>query len=150
MNEHNSIDLLLVEDNPQDLELALLALREANPAGRIQVARDGAEAVEYIFCEGPYAARLITDTPKVIFLDLKLPKIDGLDVLKRIKSDPRTKLIPVVVLTSSKEQRDVVESYELGVNSYIVKPVNFERFSEAVKNLGVYWQNLNQPPKVAD
>ena len=150
MNESDPIELLLVEDNPQDLELALLALREVNPAARIQVARDGAEAVEFIFCEGPHAFRRITDVPKVILLDLKLPKIDGLEVLKRIKGDPRTKLIPVVVLTSSREQSDVVESYELGVNSYIVKPVNFERFSDAVRNLGLYWQNLNQPPKAAD
>ena len=145
-----AIDLLVVEDNPQDLELALLALREVVPQSRIHVARDGAEAVDYIFCEGPYAHRLITEVPKVILLDLKLPKIDGLDVLKRIKGDERTKLIPIVILTSSKEQRDVVESYKIGVNSYIVKPVNFERFSEAVRNLGIYWQTLNQPPKVAD
>ena len=150
MNDSEPADLLLVEDNPQDLELALLALRDAIPASRIHVARDGAEAVEFIFCEGPYARRPVTDVPKVILLDLKLPKIDGLDVLKRIKGDERTKLIPVVVLTSSKEQRDVVESYQLGVNSYIVKPVNFERFTEAVRNLGIYWQTLNQPPKVAD
>ena len=150
MNDSEPADLLLVEDNPQDLELALLALRDAIPASRIHVARDGAEAVEFIFCEGPYARRLITEVPKVILLDLKLPKIDGLDVLKRIKGDARTKLIPVVVLTSSKEQRDVIESYQLGVNSYIVKPVNFERFTEAVRNLGIYWQTLNQPPKVAD
>jgi CheY-like chemotaxis protein len=150
MNEPTSVELMLVEDNPQDLELALLALREANPLARIHVARDGAEALDYIFCEGPHAARQISDIPKVILLDLKLPKIDGLDVLKRIKGDPRTRLIPVVILTSSKEQRDVVESYKLGVNSYIVKPVNFERFTEAVRNLGVYWQLLNQPPRVAD
>jgi CheY-like chemotaxis protein len=150
MSEPNSAELLLVEDNPQDLELALLALREANPATRIHIARDGAEALEFIFCQGPYATRQITDTPKVILLDLKLPKIDGLDVLKRIKGDPRTKMIPIVVLTSSREQRDVVESYQLGVNSYIVKPVNFERFTDAVRNLGLYWQNLNQPPKVTD
>lgn len=149
MNESDSAELLLVEDNPQDLELALLALREVNPATRIHVARDGAEALDFIFCEGPHAGRRITDTPKVILLDLKLPKIDGLDVLKRIKGDPRTKSIPVVVLTSSREQSDVVESYELGVNSYIVKPVNFERYTAAVHNLGSYWQNLNQPPKVA-
>lgn len=149
MNDAGAVDLLLIEDNPQDLELALLALREACPASTIHVARDGAEAEDYLFCEGPYANRQITDTPKVILLDLKLPKIDGLDVLKRIKGDSRTKLVPVVVLTSSREQRDVVESYELGVNSYIVKPVNFERFSEAVRNLGLYWQLLNQPPKVA-
>lgn len=150
MNNPNSIELMLVEDNPQDLELALLALREANPLARIHIARDGAEALEFIFCEGPHAARQITDMPKVILLDLKLPKIDGLDVLKRIKGDARTKLIPIVVLTSSKEQRDVVESYQLGVNSYIVKPVNFERFTEAVRNLGVYWQLLNHPPQLAN
>jgi two-component system response regulator len=148
MNPANTIELMLVEDNPQDLELALLALREANPHARIHVARDGAEALEFIFCEGPYATRRIADMPKVILLDLKLPKIDGLDVLKRIKGDERTKLIPIVVLTSSREQRDVVESYQFGVNSYIVKPVNFERFTDAVKNLGVYWQLLNQSPKV--
>ena len=150
MNEPHPFELLLVEDNPQDLELTLLALREVNPSASIHIARDGAEAVDFIFCEGVHAARRISDTPRVILLDLKLPKIDGLDVLKRIKSDPRTKTIPVVVLTSSREQSDVVESYELGVNSYIVKPVNFERFSDAVRNLGLYWQNLNQPPKAAD
>lgn len=150
MNTPNSVELLLVEDNPQDLELALLALREVNPLARIHVTRDGAEAEDFIFCEGAHATRLIADVPKVILLDLKLPKIDGLDVLRRIKGDPRTKMIPVVVLTSSKEQKDVVESYQLGVNSYIVKPVNFERFSEAVRNLGAYWQTLNQPPQVAD
>ena len=150
MNEPHAVELLLVEDNPQDLELALLALREINPSSCIHIARDGAEAEDFIFCEGAHALRRITDTPKVILLDLKLPKIDGLDVLKRIKGDPRTKMIPVVVLTSSREQRDVVESYQLGVNSYIVKPVNFERYSEAVRNLGLYWQSLNQPPKVAD
>jgi two-component system, response regulator len=150
MNEPDFADLLLVEDNPQDLELALLALREANPSARIHVARDGAEALDYIFCEGTHAARRIADMPKVILLDLKLPKVDGLDVLKRIKGDPRTRMIPIVVLTSSREQKDVVESYQLGVNSYIVKPVNFERFTEAVRNLGLYWQTLNQPPKVTD
>jgi two-component system response regulator len=144
MNDLHTLDVLIVEDNPQDLDLALLALRKANPHIRIQVARDGAEAIEYIFCEGPHAARLITDIPSVILLDLKLPKIDGLDVLRRIKSDPRTAMIPVVVLTSSSEQRDLVESYQLGVNSYIVKPVNFERYTEAVRELGLYWMVLNQ------
>jgi len=103
--------------------------------------------LDFIFCTGPFAARQITDGPKVILLDLKLPKVDGLAVLKRIKGDPRTKMIPVVVLTSSKEQSDVIESYALGVSSYIVKPVNFERFSEAVRELGLYWLLLNQPPK---
>ena len=150
MNDPNAVELLLVEDNPQDLELALRALRKANLSNRIHVARDGAEALEFIFCEGPHAARRITDCPKVILLDLKLPKVDGLEVLKLIKGDPRTKMIPVVVLTSSKEQSDVVESYQLGVNSYIVKPVNFEQFAEAVHDLGLYWLLLNQPPKVAD
>jgi CheY-like chemotaxis protein len=150
MNDPNAVELLLVEDNPQDLELALRALRKANLSNRIHVARDGAEALEFIFCEGPYTARRITDCPKVILLDLKLPKVDGLEVLKLIKGDPRTKMIPVVVLTSSKEQSDVVESYQLGVNSYIVKPVNFEQFAEAVHDLGLYWLLLNQPPKVAN
>jgi CheY-like chemotaxis protein len=150
MNESNAVELLLVEDNPEDLELSLRALRKANLVNRIHIARDGAEALEYIFCEGPYVTRQIVDVPKVILLDLKLPKVDGLEVLKRIKSDPRTKMIPIVVLTSSKEQRDVVESYQLGVNSYLVKPVNFERFAEAVREFGLYWLLLNQPPKMRD
>jgi two-component system response regulator len=149
MNEPNAVELLLVEDNPQDLELALRALRKANLAKRIHVARDGAEALDFIFSEGLYAARRATEVPKLILLDLKLPKIDGLDVLKRIKSDPRTKTIPVVVLTSSKEQSDVVASYQFGVNSYIVKPVNFEGFSNAVRDLGLFWLLLNHPPKMA-
>jgi two-component system response regulator len=149
MNETDAVELLLVEDNPQDLELALRALRKANFANRIHVARDGAEALEFIFREGSHGART-SAAPKVILLDLKLPKVDGLEVLKRIKGDPRTKMIPVVVLTSSKEQNDVVESYQLGVNSYIVKPVNFDRFTEAVRDLGLYWLLLNQPPALAD
>ena len=150
MSESEMVELLLVEDNPQDLEMTQRALKKANLANRIQVARDGAEALEFVFCEGPHAGCKLADGPKIILLDLKLPKIDGLEVLKRIKGDPRTKLIPVVVLTSSKEQRDVVESYQLGVNSYIVKPVNFERFAEAVRDLGFYWLLLNQPPKVEE
>ncbi len=150
MNETNTVEILLVEDNPQDLELTLRALQKAKISNRTQVARDGAEALDFIFCEGAYVGRRIEDVPKVILLDLKLPKFDGLDVLRRVKGDPRTRVIPVVVLTSSKEQRDVIESYHLGVNSYIVKPVNFERFAEAVKELGFYWLLLNQPPKVTD
>ncbi|HEY5029193.1 MAG TPA: response regulator [Candidatus Angelobacter sp.] len=149
MSEANAVEVLLVEDNPDDLELALRSLRKAKLANHIHVARDGAEALDFIFCEGPHSARKITDTPRVILLDLKLPKVDGLEVLRRVKGDPRTKIIPVVVLTSSKEQSDIVESYGLGVNSYIVKPVNFERFADAVANLGLYWLLLNQPPKVA-
>jgi CheY-like chemotaxis protein len=147
MNETITADLLLVEDNPQDLELALRALRKADLGNRVHVARDGAEALDYIFCEGAQAAGTMSAGPKVIFLDLKLPKVDGLDVLKRLKGDPRTKAIPVVVLTSSKEQNDIVESYNLGVNSYIVKPVDFEGFTEAVRTLGLYWLLLNQPHK---
>ena len=142
--ETNALEILLVEDNPQDLELALRALKKANVSSHIQVARDGVEALEFVFCEGAYASRKIEQVPRVILLDLKLPKLDGLEVLKRLKSDPRTRVIPVVILTSSKEQRDVVESYHLGVNSYIVKPVDFEGFSKAVGNLGFYWLLLNQ------
>ena len=146
MKDTNPIELLLVEDSTPDMELALRALRKAHLANRIHVARDGVEALDFIFCEGPHAGRRITDTPKVILLDLKLPRIDGLEVLKRIKADPRTALIPVVMLTSSKEQTDVITSYQLGVNAYLVKPVNFERFSAAVAELGLFWVLLNQPP----
>jgi two-component system, response regulator len=150
MTETNAVEILIVEDTPEDLELTLRALRKAKLTNRIHVARDGAEAIEFIFCEGQYAGRKIEDAPKVILLDLKLPKIDGIEVLRRVKSDPRTKPIPVAVLTSSKEQKDVVESYRLGVNSYIVKPVNFERFAEAVQELGMYWLLLNQPPRIEE
>jgi len=148
MNESTIVELLLVEDNPDDLKMALRALKKANLANHIHIARDGAEALQFIFCEGDYSGRKIENAPKVILLDLKLPKVDGKEVLQRIKSDPRTKMIPVVVLTSSKEQSDVVESYNLGVNSYIVKPVNFERFAAAVQELGMYWLLHNQPPKL--
>jgi two-component system, response regulator len=147
MNEHTPVEILLVEDNPEDLELAQRALRKANFTSRIHVARDGAEALEFIFCEGAHAARKIENMPKVILLDLKLPKVDGLEVLKRLKTDPRTRTIPVVVLTSSKEQSDVVKSYHLGVNSYIVKPVNFEGFAAVVGQLGMYWLLMNHPPE---
>jgi CheY-like chemotaxis protein len=150
MNETTIVEILLVEDNLQDLQMTLRALKKANLANHIHIARDGQEALQFIFCEGDYAGRKIENAPKVILLDLKLPKVDGKEVLERIKSDPRTKIIPVVVLTSSKEQNDVVESYQLGVNSYIVKPVNFERFAEAVKDLGMYWLLHNQPPKMEE
>jgi two-component system response regulator len=148
MNTETIVEILIVEDNEQDLALAQRALRKAKVSNRIHVARDGEEALQFLFCEGPYAERQMEDGPKVILLDLKLPKIDGLEVLQRIKSDPRTKAIPVVVLTSSKEQSDVVETYNLGVNSYIVKPVNFEQFSETVQKLGLYWLLINHPPKL--
>ncbi|MGA2030522.1 MAG: response regulator [Verrucomicrobiota bacterium] len=148
MNQPNQTEILLVEDSQDDLDMTLRALRKANMANHIQIARDGTEALEFIFCEGAHATRKIENIPKLILLDLKLPKIDGMEVLKRIKDDPRTKMIPVVVLTSSKEQKDVIESYGLGGNSYIVKPVDFESFAATVKNLGMYWLLLNQPPKL--
>jgi two-component system, response regulator len=146
MNETHEVEILLVEDNQDDLDMTLRALRKANLTNHIQAVRDGAEALDFIFCQGAFAGRKFERPPKVILLDLKLPKIDGMDVLNRIKSDPRTKMIPVVVLTSSKEQKDVIESYNLGVNSYMVKPVNFEGFAATVKDLGMYWLLLNQPP----
>jgi CheY-like chemotaxis protein len=144
----NEVEILLVEDNPDDLDMALHALRKSKLANRIQIARDGVEALDFIFCRNAHAGRKMEDGPKVVLLDLKLPRVDGLEVLKQIKGDPRTKIIPVVVLTSSKEQNDVVESYHLGVNSYIVKPVNFEAFAVAVQQLGLYWLLLNQPPRL--
>ena len=142
------VEILLVEDNPNDVELTLHALKEHHLGNRIEVVRDGAEALEFIFNAGAYAHRPQDQHPKVILLDLKLPKVDGLEVLKRLKSDTRTRTIPVVILTSSREERDIVESYKLGVNSYIVKPVDFEQFTEAVRNLGLYWLLLNQSPKL--
>jgi len=148
MNLTHAVEILVVEDNPDDLELMLRALGKVNLANAVHVARDGAEALDFIFCRGPHSARQIEDHPRLILLDLKLPKVDGLEVLQCIKSDPRTKMIPVAVLTSSKEQQDVVKSYDLGVNSYIVKPVNFENFATAVQELGMYWLLLNQPPKL--
>ncbi|HXI69530.1 MAG TPA: response regulator [Verrucomicrobiae bacterium] len=147
MNATSEIEILLVEDNQDDLDMTLRSLRKANLTNRIQAVRDGAEALEFIFCQGAFAGRTFENPPKLILLDLKLPKVDGMEVLKRIKSDPRTKTIPVVILTSSKEQKDVVESYHLGVNSYVVKPVNFENFAAAVQELGMYWLLHNQPPK---
>jgi two-component system response regulator len=139
VNESEPIELLLVEDNPQDLELTLRPLRKANVLNRVHVARDGVEALEFIFCEGPHAARRISDRPKVILLDLKLPKIDGLEVLKRVRDDARTKMIPIIMLTSSKKEADVIKSDQFGANGYIVKPVNFERLAETARSLGLYW-----------
>jgi CheY-like chemotaxis protein len=141
------VEILLVEDSPTDAELAMRALRKWKLANKLHLARDGAEALDFIFASGGYAHR--EGSLKVVLLDLKLPKVDGLEVLRRLKGDPRTRRIPVVVLTSSREERDVVESYELGVNSYIVKPVDFEQFVRAVADLGLYWLLLNQPPTAA-
>lgn len=142
----NTIDLLVVEDDPHDAELTLRALVRANLLNRVHVVRDGVEALEFLFAEGRHAARRVEDVPRLVLLDLKLPRVDGLQVLRRIKGDPRTRAIPVVILTSSREQQDVAESYGLGVNSYIVKPVSFDRFAESVRQVGTYWLSLNQPP----
>ena len=146
--KENHIEILLVEDNPNDVELTLHAFKKQKLANRIQVVRDGAEALDYLFATGEFAGRDINQHPKVILLDLKLPKVSGLEVLERIKADARTRSIPVVVLTSSGEERDIVESYHLGVNSYIRKPVDFEQFTESVRTIGMYWLLLNQPPDV--
>jgi two-component system response regulator len=145
MASSGGLEILLVEDNANDEMLTLHALKKYNVANKLHVVRDGAEALEFIFCTGRYADRHITDRPKVILLDIKLPLVDGLEVLRRIKADARTKTIPVVMLTSSREERDLVESYRLGVNSYIVKPVDFDQFTEAARALGMYWLLLNKP-----
>ncbi len=138
--------ILLVEDNPDDEELTLRALRQGNVANEVAVARDGSEALEVLFCTGIHAARDPAQMPTVVLLDLKLPKLGGIDVLKRMRADPRTRLIPVVVLTSSSEEEDMVRSYESGANSYVRKPVEFAAFAAAVSQLGVYWMLLNQAP----
>lgn len=146
MNDNYEVEILLVEDNPNDAELALRALRKNNLANKIVVVKDGEEALDFIFANGKFKNRADVKEPRLILLDLKLPKVSGLEVLEKIKNDPVKKLIPVVVLTSSKEEKDIVESYRLGVNSYIVKPVDFEKFVDAVKDLGLYWLLLNQTP----
>ena len=143
---NRQIEILLVEDNQDDVELTLHALRRENLANNIHVARDGEEALEFIFCTGVHADRSFNHPPRLVLLDLKLPKVDGMEVLKRLKADPRTNTIPVVILTSSKEERDLVKGYGLGANSYIQKPVDFEQFRETVKNIGLYWLLINQAP----
>jgi len=145
MDKFEKVDILLVEDNASDAELAMRALRKGKLANGISWVKDGAEALEFIFRDGAYAGRP-DQLPRLILLDLKLPKVDGIEVLRRIKSDERAKTIPVVVLTSSAEERDIVESYKLGVNSYLVKPVEFEQFSETVAQAGFYWMLMNKTP----
>jgi len=146
MKHVEDVEILLVEDNPNDVELTLHALKKNNLCNAIHIVRDGEEALDFIFCRNQYADRSQGKPPKVILLDLKLPKVDGLEVLKEIKSNEKTKEIPVVILTSSREEQDIIESYALGVNSYIVKPVDFQQFTEAVQKLGCYWILLNQKP----
>jgi two-component system, response regulator len=141
----NTVEILLVEDNPNDEMLALHAFKKHNLANKVHVVRDGAEALEFIFCTGAYATRQFIN-PRVILLDKKLPLVDGMEVLRELRADPRTRLVPVVMLTSSAEDRDVIESYQLGVNSYIVKPVDFEQFSETARQLGYYWLLINKQP----
>ena len=138
--------ILLVEDNPDDVELTLYALKEQNIRNEIVVVRDGAEALDYIFAIGKYESRNISDFPALVLLDLKLPKVNGLEVLERIRTDKRTKVIPVVILTSSTEEEAMIRGYQLGCNSYIRKPVDFDQFSQSVKQLGLYWLVLNEPP----
>lgn len=143
----NEIEILLVEDNPTDAELTIRALKKKNLANNLVWVKDGAEALDFLFATGEYADRSEEELPKLVLLDLRMPKVDGLEVLQRIKAEERTRRIPVVVLTSSKEDKDIVESYKLGVNSYVSKPVEFDEFTEAVSTLGLYWILLNKPPE---
>lgn len=146
--KQNQVEILLIEDNPDEAELAIRSLKKNGLANNLVHIDDGAEALDYIFCRGKYAGNDISFTPKVILLDLKLPRVGGLEILKQVKTDERTKSIPVVILTSSKEDSDLIEGYNLGVNSYIVKPVNFESFAKAISELGMYWVILNQQPPI--
>lgn len=146
-NIHN-IEVLLVEDSDEDAELVIRSLKKHNLGNNLVHVSDGVEALDFIFARGKFSDRSVGDIPKVILMDLKMPKMDGLQVLKEIKKDDRTKMIPVIMMTSSKEEKDIVDSYQLGVNSFIVKPVGFENFSKAVAEFGMYWLLINQPPKM--
>ncbi|MGE3808411.1 MAG: response regulator [Gemmataceae bacterium] len=144
MSSHSDVDILLVEDNPDDVELTLRTFQENSVSTRVHVVRDGVEALDFLFATGSYHDRAGAKPPRVVLLDLKLPRVDGLEVLRRVRSDPRTQTLPMVVLTSSQEERDLVESYQLGVNSFLVKPVDSEQFTDLVKQLGCYWLLLNK------
>ncbi len=146
MHPMNEVEILLVEDNPADAELALRALKKNHLANNVTWVKDGEQALDFVFARGAFSQRKVENGPRVILLDLKLPKVDGMEVLRQVKRDSRTRVIPVVALTSSREEKDIVESYQLGVNSYIVKPVDFDKFMQAVRDLGLYWLLLNQPP----
>ena len=145
----NEVEILLVDDSQDDIDLTLHALRTENLANRVFIARDGEEALDFLFCKGPHVGRSFEKPPKLVLLDLKMPKVDGMEVLKQIKNDPRTRTIPVVLMTSSKEERDMVSGYNLGVNSYLQKPVDFDQFRKMVKLIGMYWPVTNQPPLTA-
>jgi two-component system response regulator len=147
MDQQNVVDILLVEDNPQDAELTIRALKKHNITNRLIVLEDGAEALDFIFCRGKYAHREIVNHPKVVLLDLKLPKVNGLEVLRAIKVDERTRAIPVVMVTSSRQDPDIKTAYEYGANSYVVKPLDFNVFAEAMSQLGLYWLLVNTSPK---
>jgi CheY-like chemotaxis protein len=142
----NEVDILLVDDSPDDVDLTLHALRSENLANHVFVVRDGEEALDFLFCSGPHAGRSFDHPPKLVLLDLKMPKVDGMQVLKQVKGDARTRTIPVVLMTSSREERDMVSGYDLGVNSYMQKPVDFDEFRKLVKLLGLYWLVTNRPP----
>jgi len=147
MKDFNAIEILLVEDNPRDAELTIRAPKKNNLANNVFIAEDGAEALDFLFCRGNFFKRSFTSPPKVVLLDLKLPKVSGLEVLKIVKGDSRTASIPIVVVTSSRQEPDMIEAYNLGVNSYVVKPVDFDQFLYAMSNLGLYWLLINEPMK---
>ncbi len=147
MEDLNAVEILLVEDNPRDAELTLRALKKNNLANNVMIAKDGAEALDFFFCRGKFKNRSISSPPKVVLLDLKLPKVSGLEVLKTVKSDKRTSHIPIVIVTSSKQEPDMKEAYALGANSYVVKPVDFDQFINAMSSLGLYWLLVNEPVK---
>jgi CheY-like chemotaxis protein len=149
MSNFNEVEILLVEDSPEDAELTIRTLRQRNLANRLHHVEDGAAALDFLFGRGQFAGRDVNTRPKVVLLDLKLPKVDGLAVLRAMREDPRTRDVPVVVITSSKEDRDLDEAYRLGANSYVVKPVDFNQFSEAVGQLGLYWVLINEVPRAA-